>query len=381
MDQLHAAPCGGLLPPLQPTQQLQIRKQVKVKNASFVAKCICSNIIAFWAHVSRLWQCPPPRFLPRLPPPRAKTALLLSQAELIAQTSSNWIYVTQMGPGRVLKVSRSLDRSYREYKLHMQVESAFKSVQRDLSQNGFDLDLPYIPECHGFCPNVATSPCSETFNCLDGFPKNGSGYFMEYIHPLNQHHAKYLIRRYLTSSAQSRALSSPASKHFLAKVYLGDTKPLSDQWNADMHDRPAYLDHLLAERVEVCYLAASMGATLAILHWLVGIDAKGVEFVLGRDNRGHVQFWLIDFSDSQPFDRTPESATRQLVDAVVHNQPFWPRWINIRGLRELWACFRNAYLEVSDLIIKDDDDEATKVLPHLFMNELEKIRGSGFLLA
>ncbi|KOS18210.1 hypothetical protein ESCO_003223 [Escovopsis weberi] len=259
-----------------------------------------------------------------------------------------------------------------------------RTVQRELALNNFDLDLPFVPGCLGFCPDVAALAGSGTFSVIDNFPKHGCGYFMEYICPLSQHHAKYLIRRYLARSAQSRALACPSQKppHFLPRVFLGDLMPLGDQWNAELHDRPAYLDHLLAERVEISYLAASMGATLAILHWACGIDARGVEFVLGRDVRGHVQFWLIDFSDCRSFKRTATAATRQLVDAVVHNEPFWPRWINICGLRELWGRFRDAYLEVSDFIVGDAmSDGQGKSLPHLFMGELEKIRGCGNLLA
>ncbi|KAL5087743.1 hypothetical protein Trisim1_007606 [Trichoderma cf. simile WF8] len=333
-----------------------VDKKPKTRRTTLMSRCLCSTISAFWAH-----------------------------AHLLAQTDKAWIYVANMPPFRVTKMSRNTKRIFREYKVHSNVDATFKAMSKHLAMHGFDVDLPFVPECSGFYPNISSSPCSETFKHLNGFPADASGYFMEYIRPLNEHHTKYLIKRYLTRTAQGQALSTCQSKHFLAKVYLGDTKPLSDPWNTDMHDRPAYLDHLLAERVEVSYLAASMGATLAILHWSCGVDARGVEFVLGRDTRGHVQFWLIDFAECATFPKTPEAVVTQLVDAVMENEPFWPRFINIQALRKLWACFRDAYLEMSDFIMTDAmidyDNDALRALPYLFMMELEKIRGSGQLLA
>jgi hypothetical protein len=69
----------------------------------------------------------------------------------------------------------------------------------------------------------------------------------------------------------------------------------------------------------------------------------------------------------------------------MDNEPFWPRFINIQALRELWAHFRDAYLAISDFIMTDAmiayDNDAVRALPCLFMMELEKIRGSGQLLA
>ncbi|PTB45293.1 uncharacterized protein TrAFT101_000752 [Trichoderma asperellum] len=334
----------------------QVDKRPKAKKTTLVSRCLCSSIAAFWAH-----------------------------AQMLAQTDKSWIYVANMPPFRVTKLSRNTKGLFREYKIHKKVDTIFKAMSKELIICGLDIDLPFVPECSNFYPNISSSPCSETLKHLNGFPTDASGYFMEYIRPLNEHHTKYLIKRYLTRSAQCQALSTGQSKHFLAKVYLGDTKPLSDPWNTNMHDRPAYLDHLLAERVEVSYLAASMGATLAILHWSCGVDARGVEFVLGRDARGHVQFWLIDFADCAAFPKTPEAVTTQLVDAVMDNEPFWPRFINIQALRELWAHFRDAYLAISDFIMTDAmiayDNDAVRALPCLFMMELEKIRGSGQLLA
>ncbi|KAH6607377.1 hypothetical protein Trco_003690 [Trichoderma cornu-damae] len=257
-------------------------------------------------------------------------------------------------------------------------------MSRRLAMSSCDVDLPFVPQCSSFYPGCSSSPCCETYKRLDGFPPDASGFFMEYIRPLNKHHAKYLIRRYLARSAQGKAISTCQSKHFLAKVYLGDTKPLTDPWNTDMQDRPAYLDHLLAERVEVSYLAASMGATLAILHWSCGVDARGVEFVLGSDTWGHVQFWMIDFADCAAFPKTPEAVLTQLVDAVMANEPFWPRFIKIKAMRGLWKFFSDAYLQVSDLVMTDamiGRNDAVRALPRLFMKEMEKIRGPGHLLS
>ncbi|KAJ6436536.1 RNA-directed DNA polymerase from transposon x-element [Purpureocillium lavendulum] len=79
----------------------------------------------------------------------------------------------------------------------------------------------------------------------------------------------------------------------------------------------AYIDQLYAERVDICSLASSIGSALGALHWACGIDAAGVDFMLGCDRRGRVQLWLIDFADCRPFQRTAGAVTTHLIHNPV----------------------------------------------------------------
>lgn len=332
-----------------------------------MTRCLRSSILAFWAHISRGWH--PFQALQRIKPS--------PQAHLVAQTGQSAIYVTHRGPPRAMKVIQDARLLSHDFRLHVHVEAVFKKLQEDFRRDGIEFDLPFVPECLGIYPDITSSSVSDIFQHVEGFPKTSGGYMMEYIHPLSEHHTKYLVRRHLTKSVQDRAVRSLKNGHFIAKVYLGDIKPLSDRWNANLHGRAAYVDHLSSERVEVRALAATMGATLAILHWSCGVDGRGVEFVLGRDNRGIVQLWLIDFADCKRFLLSPDGVTTQLVGAVMDNEPFWPRDMNIQGVGDLWGYFRNAYMEVSGYIMRNERRRGIKRLPPLFMDELEKLRGPG----
>ena len=172
---------------------------------------------------------------------------------------------------------------------------------------------------------------------------------------------------------QDRALYHFANEHFLAKVYMGKRRPFSDVWRTDLRDRPAYVDQLRAEGIDIISIAAVMGSTLAVLHWRCGVDAAGVEFFLGRDKRGKVRLWLLDFADCRNVRITSQNVTTQLIDAVVENEPFWPRNINEDGFRHLWRGFRQAYLEMCGLLSEDVGVDDFGVLPQLFMNYLEDI--------
>ena len=163
---------------------------------------------------------------------------------------------------------------------------------------------------------------------------------------------------------------------------MGDLQPLADRWQTELRDRPAYIDQLYAERVDICSLASSMGSALGALHWACGIDAAGVDFMLGCDKSGHVQLWLIDFANCKPFRRTARAVTTHLVNAVMQNGACWPRWIDSPAYRDAWATFRRAYLEMSVHIFTDDNEgTATAFLPLLFINELEAMRGPGGILS
>ncbi|KAH7112749.1 hypothetical protein B0J13DRAFT_575207, partial [Dactylonectria estremocensis] len=163
---------------------------------------------------------------------------------------------------------------------------------------------------------------------------------------------------------------------------MGDTKPpLTHNWTADSRDRVAYVDLLNSEHVNVKALSSTMGATLAIFHWRCGIDAAGVEFMLGRDKRGNLQLWLMDFGECRAFTSAPRDIMTQLVDAVVHNEPYWPKYTKLYGLRDIWATFRTTYLQISGYILRGlSDGSCLRSLPLLFIDELERLRGPSELM-
>jgi hypothetical protein len=296
-----------------------------------------------------------------------------SRARLLEHTEISMIYLTApVVPLRVIKVSKDVSFARQEYQFHREIELAFLTVAQEFGDYGAELNLPRIPRCYAFYPKIRDSEYAGMFRGLEGAP-NSCGIAMEYIRPFSHSHVQSLLKRHLSEVPLSCV---PNDEHFLVKIYMGDTKPLSYGSTASFYSRAAYTDHLRSERVDNQSLSAIMGTTLAILHWRCGIDAAGVKFVFGRDNRGNIKLWLMDFGDCRTFQLSPADLMTQLVDAVLHNEPYWPRYIDLPGLRVAWTRFQTAYLRMSDLLLKDVScGSGLRLLPGLFMDALETVQG------
>ncbi|KAH6881043.1 hypothetical protein B0T10DRAFT_580821 [Thelonectria olida] len=200
------------------------------------------NVHILWICLSRLW-----REIWRISPTPSEP-----QARLLAETTTSSIYLTTpIAPLRIIKVSKIATTLRQEYELHAEIAFAFKTLQQELADGGVKLDLPHVPECYHFYPEISDSNYARMFKYFNGFSKKSAGFTMEYIHPFSQTHARQLIRRYLPNM-HHREVHNLDEEHFLAKVYMGDTKPpLTHKWTADLRDRVAYVDLLNSEHVNV----------------------------------------------------------------------------------------------------------------------------------
>ncbi|KAH6883581.1 hypothetical protein B0T10DRAFT_410960 [Thelonectria olida] len=296
-----------------------------------------------WICLGRLWGA-----IWRIPPTPSEP-----QARLLAQKSTASVYLTApTTPLRAVKVLKNSTVLRREYELHVEIALAFRGLHEGLANGGVKLDLPCVPECYHFYPKISDSHYDRMFKSINGVSKKAAGFTMEYIRPFSEAHARQLIRRHLPN-LRHRDVHNLDEEHFLAKVYMGDTKPpLTHKRTADLRDRIAYVDLLNSEQVNIQALSSTMGAALAIFHWRCGVDAAGVEFILGRGNKGNIKLWLMDFGECRTFISAPQDVITQLVDAVVHNEPYWPKYINLYGLRDIWTTFRTTYLQISGYILR-----------------------------
>ncbi|KAH7119283.1 hypothetical protein EDB81DRAFT_766879 [Dactylonectria macrodidyma] len=263
------------------------------------------------------------------------------EVRLLAHTETSGIYLTTaVAPFHTIKVSKYPAVAQREYRIHRAIELAFLTVAEEFGDYGVELDLPGIPKYFAFSQGHKQSPLK--------------GYFTE-------------ILPYYESE----------DEHFLVKIYMGNLKPLSYGSITGFYNRPAYPDYLYFEHIDFQVLSATMGTTLAMLHWRCGVDAAGVKFVFERESRGSTKLWLMDFSNCKMFELASQDAMMQLVDAILDNEPYWPKCINLPGLMNTWITFRTAYLKMSNLLLKDvSSDSRLRLLPLLFMDELERIQGS-----
>jgi hypothetical protein len=289
--------------------------------------------------------------------------------KLIKSTESWHLFTTTRAPIVAVKISSDKTALKKEHDMHHMVESDMLDLAHAFAK---DILLPYVPHCHNYYPNLSASELGDMFTGQDAALSGCAAYTIEYVRPFHQHHLNYLVKRHLSPRIQAKALAETPKAHFIADICLGDVRPLCDKWQDGLNTRRIYVDQLYHEKVDVTAMSASMGSTLAVLHWRCGIDGAGVKFVLGCERKGHIQMWLMSFADCRPFQRTEHGVTMQLVDAVMRSDSCWPRWINLRRFRNLWCSFREAYLATSGRVYSCRHDEH---LPSVFINRLESIRG------
>ena len=279
------------------------------------------------------------------------------------------VYVTDSSAPVVFKASTDDLSIRRQYDIQGLVSCAFLEVTRDLDCFGSNFSLPRIPRCYEHFDDTSASSLNQLFETQS--IAHSSAYSMEYIRPLSKRYTKSLLRQHLTPKTFERAWEVAKTESVLFKVYLGDPKPLHDMDSDTVRDRPAYLDHLSVEGANVDHLAASMGAALAILHWICGIDARGVHFLLGADKSGRLHTWIVNFGHCHLLMPTIDAVQTQLVDAIRENEPFWPRYIDVDGFRGVWASFTKKYLRVSRVLVEKNH----KHLPAAFIDSLNQHHG------
>lgn len=265
-----------------------------------------------------------------------------------------------------LKASHSRAAVKRQYELQRLTRNAFSVATQGLPRHRLRYILPHIPTCYEYFDDISTAKVNTTF--LDDSMAHSSAYSMEYIRAISVPYTKYLLQKHLEPASFQSTWPIMRSKGMRLKAYLGATKPSDYKFTDAIHDPPAYLDDMFAEKADVDRLAASTGAGLAILHWICGLDARGVKLILGNDRSSRLNIWLVNFERCQLFIPTADGLESQLVDAICDNEPFWPRHADGNGLGNVWLSFAQAYLDVSKRLVM----EIHQHLPGIFIDSLSK---------
>lgn len=119
-----------------------------------------------------------------------------------------------------------------------------------------------------------------------------------------------------------------------------------------LRDFELHLNQMVDLRMNSQKLAQVMGYALAVIHFGARLDARGVEFVLGRPPddarpRSEVCLWVIDFDKVRSVDHSPEGVAK-CVAACLESPPFYPK-PRCKSLTKeqsaAWAFFAESYLE------------------------------------
>lgn len=200
------------------------------------------------------------------------------------------------------------------------------------------------------------------------------GFVTEYIRPLPLGYSKVLAKRYIDTGSSKAIQGDPNLAQVRLQMHLGELAPASHRSNTTLVKRPAYLDELFTEAPRMVERwAMTMGVTLAILHWVVRLDARGIKFQLGSDKKGWTKLWASDFGQCRYIRPWPEDVKYEMVPAVA-NSPYWPRpptSIKYGQLEtQVWDCFEDSYLRAS-WFISDKRREPQWLSSRMFIKELE----------
>ena len=111
-----------------------------------------------------------------------------------------------------------------------------------------------------------------------------------------------------------------------------------------------------------------MAQALALLHWVVGIDADDVEWVLAPPRKedgkwsncnalGKHRLWIIDFDRCQNISMD-EEGVGMAVGSFWRNDPYYPRPGEGNSTQQsLWNEFKDSFLKTSDKVLKKENSD------------------------
>ena len=261
---------------------------------------------------------------------------------------------------------------WNDYVVHTKVLEAF--------DHQHDIDI-YIPNVLYFIPKNKEEWWARNEH---RFSRNVTPQAMlvsERIMPVHPAIRRDLIKLYCRENNQDAALSDPSNADCLIRVYLGRRRldPSRKTMFFSLRNFNFHIDQMDDLGLDPTPFAATMGKTLAVMHWQVRCDARDVEFVLGgapvkkdestqrvpyeklsqlrqwtstlemTDNftRPPVYLWLLDFNQVRPIDMD-KNGVNDAVNAFMNNDPYFPRPLAIHPTdQEVWSAFKDAYLRTS----------------------------------
>ncbi|KAF2092891.1 hypothetical protein NA57DRAFT_49382 [Rhizodiscina lignyota] len=271
------------------------------------------------------------------------------------------------GPGRSLR---------NDWDMHNIVRNAFTSLK-----NNFDNMI--VPQPHVFI----------TGEDMDWWNKNVSRFPVGFspcntlvstrVPPLPKPVRERLVDRYCPPQLAPLIKTNRGDEDCVVRPYLGRRRigqRVSRFQSFTLRNFPLHVDQMEDLGLNIFIYAAKLADALAIMHWVAGVDANDVEFVLAScphqisspltsDFLGEHTLWILDF-DCCPGMPMDLAGVEQAVAAFFRNDPFFPRPAATDARDQgLWRHFRAQYIRTSDEMLRDS---SLKKLPELFIEHLEE---------
>ena len=217
-----------------------------------------------------------------------------------------------------------------------------------------------------------------------------------------------LIAIFFPDELKESAKASAGNRDCLVRLYLGRRRDPERRKpaRATLRNYNLCLDQMEELGLETRVFAATMGRSLAVMHWSVGTDADDVEYVLGGEvgtltespmtgmelqqskyplttldlsslNFHHrtVNMWLLDFNRCKRITVETKDERDKAISMVVgsffRNDPYYPRPLSSNELEnELWETFYKSYLWAGSKLL-DEKEPGIRELPRRFLKAVE----------
>ncbi|RYP23168.1 hypothetical protein DL765_001253 [Monosporascus sp. GIB2] len=304
----------------------------------------------------------------------------------------------QEGKSFALKLAKSTDSDlWNDYLMHLLI---FEKIKRR------EIEIK-VPECYFFVPKedpeyfqvhqtlceAAQDVCHVPTDIL----------VTERIIPFPEVTRKLLIEKYCAGRIKQRALTDPANKDCLVRVYLGSLQGKSGGMFFSLRNFKLHLNQMVELQLDVEGMASQMGKSLAVMHWAARTDARDVEFALGslteksitdydevlkmkprtftgpesRRNEDFfhrkIELWLLDFNQVRTI-TLDKAGVAQVVEAMTINDPYFPKPLQDNPVaRRVWNRFAASYLEVAAVVLKEQDPTVQE-LPRTVLQRLVEVQ-------
>jgi hypothetical protein len=210
------------------------------------------------------------------------------------------------------------------------------------------------------------------------------------IIPLPDTTRTHLINKYCTTRIKAAAISDPANRDCLVRLYLGSLAGKSGGMFFSLRNFKLHLNQMVDLQLDVDRIATHMAKSLAVMHWAARTDARDVEYVLGSATqklRGSsettnppsgiledffhrtTELWLLDFNLVRTIEFN-ETGVNQMVESIILNDPYFPKPLQDHPVaKRIWNRFVQGYLEVASSCLRDAGPEV-QGLPVMFLRKL-----------
>ncbi|CAG7956908.1 hypothetical protein PENNAL_c0021G11383 [Penicillium nalgiovense] len=309
----------------------------------------------------------------------------MTKLHTIGRGACGTVWASETGPAYKREDGNPARSLQNDFEMHNRV---LQSRQTLMSLRKSTQVQIQIPSCHNF---IESGNKEWWATNLERFPQGHTPCNMieaQRVPPFGESIRHLLIQKFCPDEIKQKIINSEPDRDCLIRLYLGrrrthtrDSQTFSRFRAFSLRNYPLHKDQLEELSITVDDLhqyPRIMAEALAMIHWIAGIDANDVEFVLApcNDNDGgsinnvlgRHSMWMLDFDlcGNMTMD---ENGVGKAVKAFWRNDPFYPR----QG-KALWHTFREQYIRTSDVCLELCDvqeREKQRFLSRLFIEQVE----------